>query len=67
VTVDGAPAAGYTWDVRVNQSYLPDYVNTRGGADPVTVELAPGDHIISVYPREDGTRLDTINLELVGP
>jgi len=64
VRVDGEPSGGYLWEVLQNTEYLPDYVSDRGGEDPVQVCLTAGTHTVSVYLREDGTRLDTIGLEL---
>ena len=66
VKVDGSPAQGYLWDVFLNTSYQSDYVNDRDTADPVRVTLAVGVHVITIYLREDGTRLDKIELEPVG-
>ncbi|MFQ6102206.1 MAG: PKD domain-containing protein, partial [Anaerolineae bacterium] len=65
VTVDGSPSGGYLWDTLINTSYQADYVNDRGGADPVEVTLAEGQHTVIIYLREDGARLDKIELELV--
>ncbi len=53
------------WDVLQNTSYQKDYVNDRDGADPVEVWLPAGENTVSVYLREDGTRLDSIELEPV--
>jgi len=38
-------------------------VNDRDGADPVEVMLKAGINVVSVYLRENGTRLDKIELE----
>ncbi|MEM7132366.1 MAG: putative Ig domain-containing protein [Chloroflexota bacterium] len=65
VTVDGAPVDGHLWDTTIGSSYVADYVSHRGGADPVEVLLSAGDHTITVYLRENGTRLDKLSLELV--
>ena len=68
LTADGTPTTGHLWDVRVNQSYLTDHLNDRNtGTDPVELDLTAGQHTISVHGREDGTRLDTISLELITP
>jgi hypothetical protein len=48
-----------------NTSYEQDYVNDRYGADPVEVWLSAGANTVTVYLREDGTRLDRIELEPV--
>ena len=65
VKVNDSPAGGYLWDVLQNTSYQQDYVNDRNGADPVEVSLKSGPNTVTVYLREDGTRLDKIELELV--
>ena len=65
VKVDGEPSSGYLWDVLQNTTYQSDYVSDRDGEDPVEVCLTAGDHTVTVYLREDGTRLDTIGLEFV--
>ena len=65
VKVNGEPAGGYLWDVLQNTSYQQDYVNDRNGADPVEVSLKAGPSTVTIYLREDGTRLDKIELELV--
>ena len=62
VRVDGAPVSGFLWDTTVSTSYLDDYVNDLGGADPVEVFLTAGDHIVDLFQREDGARLDRIEL-----
>lgn len=65
VKVNGSPAGGYLWDVLQNTGYQQDYVNDRNGADPVEVSLPAGVNTVAVYLREDGTRLDRIELEPV--
>ena len=65
VQVDGTPASGYLWDTLQNTSYDLDYVSHRGGANPVELTLGTGDHNIIFHLREDGTRLDKIELELI--
>ena len=62
---DISPTGGYLWDVLQNTSYQQDYVNDRNGADPVEVSLEEGPNTVTVYLREDGTRLDKIELEPV--
>jgi len=61
--VDGAPANGYLWDTVQNVSYDVDFASDRNAADPTELALAIGEHVVSIYVREDGTRLDTIALE----
>ncbi|MFN8442362.1 MAG: DUF6605 domain-containing protein [Caldilineaceae bacterium] len=65
VQVDNAPAAGYTWDIFLNTTYASDYINNRGVADPLELQLTAGQHTVSIFLREDGTRLDNLQLELV--
>lgn len=65
VQVDGQPATAYLWDTAINSNYAADYVNARNGADPVEVTLSPGEHTISIFLREDGTRLDKLAIEAV--
>jgi len=65
VKVNGSPVGGYLWDVLQNTSYQQDYVNDRNGADPVEVSLKSGPNTVTVYLREDGTRLERIELESV--
>jgi RHS repeat-associated protein len=66
VRVDGSPLHGYLWDTLQNTSYAPDYVNDRDtAADPLQVSLVVGNHTVVVYQRDDGTRLDKLELERV--
>ncbi|MGH1366963.1 MAG: hypothetical protein ACRBF0_25625, partial [Calditrichia bacterium] len=65
VKVNGAPSDGFLWDAARNTTYDNDYVSDRGGMDPVQVQLPAGNHTVSVFLREDGTRLDQIELELM--
>jgi hypothetical protein len=63
VAIDGAMQGEGRWDTRVNTSYMTDEANSYQVSDPLEVVLSAGDHIVDVYLREDGTRLD--HLELV--
>jgi hypothetical protein len=66
VQVDGAPGAGYYWNLPQTTVYQLDYVNDRTvRVDPVQVALGAGQHTVTVYQREEGARLDTLKLELV--
>lgn len=67
VKVDNAPSGGYLWDFPKNTTYQEDYVSNRNGADPVEVVLSAGEHTVTIFLREDGGRLDTLELELVAP
>ncbi len=57
------PGRRILWDALQNTGYQQDYVNDRHGADPVEVLLAAGENTVTVYLREDGARLDKIELE----
>jgi beta-mannanase len=61
VTIDGVPTAGYLWELPVG-SFRDEYISHRGAAGPVTVNLSTGQHVVRIYLREDGARLDTISL-----
>jgi hypothetical protein len=70
VEVDGNQALGSVslWDLAPpGTAYIWDYANHRGGADPVVLTLAAGTHTVTVYAREDGARLDRLELESVRP
>ncbi len=67
VTVDGGPVGGHLWDVPNNTQYQQSLVTNRTNDDPlvgetVEVTLSAGQHIVTVYNREDGTRLDKLEL-----
>ena len=65
VKVDGAPGAGYLWDLPESTLWITDEVSDRNGADPVQVSLAAGPHTVAIYLREDGAQIDRIELEPV--
>jgi hypothetical protein len=65
IRVNDSPTGGYLWDALQNSGYQQDYVNDRYGVDPVEVSLEEGPNTVTVYLREDGTRLDKIELESV--
>lgn len=70
VEIDGNQALGtvYLWDTApVGTSYAWDYMNNRNVADPVVLNLSAGAHTVTVYGRDDGTRLDRLELESVRP
>ncbi len=67
VAVDGSPSSGYLWDTANNTNYNSDFVNNRNVTDQVIVNLTAGQHVITIYQREDGTRLDALRLKSVGP
>ena len=66
VTVDDQPATGFLWDMGIKSTYVTDNVSDRGGADPVIIDLDPGEVTITFHQREDGSRLDTITLVRTG-
>ncbi|MGB0387465.1 MAG: DUF7594 domain-containing protein, partial [Ardenticatenaceae bacterium] len=65
VQVDESPINGYLWDFPKNSDYQMDHVSNRNGADPVEVPLSAGEHTLSIFLREDGARLDKLEVELV--
>ena len=67
--VDGNQGAGtvYLWEPPVGASYTWDYMSTRNGPDPVILNLSAGSHTLTVYGRDDGTRLDRLEFESVRP
>ena len=60
VTVDDQPVDGYLWDIP--SGWISDPLADRGGADPVVLTLAPGEHAVRFHLREGGARLDTLTL-----
>ncbi|WP_353567377.1 discoidin domain-containing protein [Haloferula sargassicola] len=71
VEIDGSQALGdvYLWDTQPvgAPDYQWDYLSDRNGADPVVLNLAEGARVVTVYGRDDGTRLDRLELESVRP
>lgn len=70
IEIDGNQAQGavYLWDTSpVGAGYVWDYMNNRNGANPVVLNLTAGAHKVVVYGRDDGTRLDRLELESVRP
>ncbi len=71
VEIDGNQALGSVslWDIKpLGVAYVWDYVNDRTTiADPVILSLTAGTHTVTVYAREDGARLDRLELESVRP
>ena len=67
VQIDDQPANGYLWQMPLSTSYQPVYLTNRGsGPDPVEVFLDAGEHQVVFFEREKNTRLDKVQLELVG-
>lgn len=70
IELDGNQAGGdvYLWDTSpVGAGYVWDFMNNRNGANPVVLNLSSGPHTITVFGRDDGTRLDRLELESVRP
>ncbi len=70
VEIDGSQALGTIrlWDTApVGNNYVWDYVNDRNIADPVVLNLTAGAHTVTIYGRDDGTRLARLELESVRP
>lgn len=68
--IDGNSATGtvHLWDITpVGTSYVWDYMNNRNVADPVVLNLAAGSHTLTVFGRDDGTRIDRLEFESVRP
>ena len=67
VAVDGSMLGDGRWDITHQVDYGMDYVNTYQVTDPTIFSLAAGAHTVEVYLREDGARLDTLQLIEVEP
>ncbi len=63
VQVDNEPAAPYLWDFPLNTAYNQYFVSDRRTRAAVVLELSAGEHEVIFYLREDGARLDRIELE----
>ena len=61
--VDGSPGDAYFWVLEVGAGYRDELVGDHGGEDPVEVFLSVGNHVVEIYLREDGSRLDRIELQ----
>jgi hypothetical protein len=70
VEIDGNQALGTVsnWTLApLGTTYQWDYLNSRDVADPVMINLTAGGHVITIFGREDGARLDRLELESVRP
>jgi hypothetical protein len=65
VLVDGAPAVPYLWDTGLHFLFSPTVVTNRGDSGAVTLNLGPGEHVVTFYLREDGTQLSGARLNLI--
>ncbi len=48
------------WEVAVATNWMWDQVNVKGGADPLVLSLAAGQHSLVIKQREDGAKLDRL-------
>ncbi|MEM7332510.1 MAG: putative Ig domain-containing protein [Chloroflexota bacterium] len=65
VTINDEPVEGITWSFDpITGIYAEDYVSDTG-VDPYQFVIASGDHDLKFYQREDGSRLDWFEFELV--
>ncbi|WP_367874831.1 Ig-like domain-containing protein [Luteolibacter sp. Populi] len=70
VELDGNQATGtiQLWDITpVGTPFGWDYMNNRNVADPVVLNLSAGNHTVTVFGRDDGTRLDRLEFESIRP
>ncbi len=61
-TIDNTPSAGYLWDLAIADGFQTDMANDRTMGDPLSFKLEAGEHTLTVYNRESGTRLDRFEL-----
>lgn len=61
VQVNDEPSEGYKWHSPINTTYGLAYVSSAT-ENPVTLALPAGEHTVSVFVRETGTRLDKVAL-----
>lgn len=63
VTFDDLPADGIRWDLEpVTSVYVEGFVQESGSITPYQINIEPGQHFLTFYQREDGARLDWIEL-----
>lgn len=62
VQVDGAPSSGYLWDTGVREHFSWARVRDRSAHQNVALDLAPGPHTVTIFMREDDTRLRRLRL-----
>jgi len=66
VGLDNDLTAAFRWNIFVNRVYREDAVaNNTAGIDPFFFDLSAGIHTLSFYHREDGARLDRLELILI--
>ena len=70
IEIDGNQALGtvHQWDVNpTGSAYVWDLLSNFGGPDPVVLNLSAGNHTVTVYGRDDGTRLARLELQSLRP
>jgi len=60
VSVDGGPVA--LWDIPINSAWATNSVSDRATVGAEIWTLTAGDHEVRFYQREDGTKLDRVEL-----
>lgn len=65
VTAEATPGLTYLWDTDVRSNWYVDELNNRDIADPVLLDLTADQHLITIFLREDGSRLDKLELAKV--
>jgi hypothetical protein len=69
VEVDGNQGLGTVifWDIPLNTTYTWDDMGNPTAGDPVILNLSAGSHTITLYARDDGTRLSRLELQSLRP
>jgi uncharacterized repeat protein (TIGR03806 family) len=69
VEVDGNQGLGTVifWDIPLNTTYTWDDMGNPTAGDPVLLNLTAGSHTITLYARDDGTRLSQLELQSLRP
>ncbi|MDW3094990.1 MAG: Ig-like domain-containing protein [Gammaproteobacteria bacterium] len=66
VQVDGGPSTPYLWDTGQHySSFVPTLVTNRGESGAVTLNLTPGQHVVTFFLREDNTQISGVRLNLI--
>ena len=65
VRVNDAPTTPYLWDTTRSGGFSSRRIQNRGANAPVRVQLAAGNQQVTIYHREDGTRLSQLRLVLI--
>lgn len=62
LTINNTPSAGYLFDLAIADGFQTDMVNDRTMGDPLSFKLEAGEHTLTFYNRESGTRFDRFEL-----